>query len=184
MSRCLFYVIQMTETGFFSRTLFSVFPRCPFFLNSLRFRRASYALLCQPHDVVHDWSDYPLYYDPLYFPQYHSLLFQTENSVYHWLLIGLLQHFVHCPLSSFPKEINNSIKKIVFHAPNFHVQLLGVEIKISKIDVGRRLQHQKERELSMKEAADMLTCEIYLLSYQISFSKTGVGDRRLRAATI
>jgi hypothetical protein len=49
-----------------------------------------------PHDVPHTTCQYPLYYDALYYPHYHPLVFRDENTVYEWLLKGLENHTMTC----------------------------------------------------------------------------------------
>ena len=55
--------------------------------------RALCASICPPHDVQHDCTHYPLFYDPLYFPQYNCAVFESEQSVCQWLSTGLDTHF-------------------------------------------------------------------------------------------
>ena len=58
--------------------------------------RALCASDCPPHDVEHDSTHYPLFYDPLYFPQYNCAVFESEQSVCQWLWTGLDTHFSEC----------------------------------------------------------------------------------------
>jgi len=137
----LFISIQMIERAIPARKFsHSFFP-----LSSMSFLSKQPSVLprvlcasdCPPHDVLHECSEYPLYYDALYFPEYHSSLFRTEKKVCQWLLNGLLQHFVDCPFSpsNLPNNSHLSMNKIIYHAPNFFLQLFGVEIVFSKFDV-------------------------------------------------
>ena len=45
--------------------------------------------LCPPHDVLHDIETYPLFYDPLYYPQYHLRIFSTAENFCSWLQSSL-----------------------------------------------------------------------------------------------
>ena len=45
--------------------------------------------LCPPHDVLHDIETYPLFYDPLYYPQYHLHVFSTAENFCSWLQLGI-----------------------------------------------------------------------------------------------
>jgi hypothetical protein len=92
---------------------------------------------CPPHNVLHENFDYPLYYDPLYFPQDHSLLFQTEESVCAWLLSGLQQHSsicASCPSSDIASstiknnvQYNNGFSNIIFSGIRNIIPVCDVE---------------------------------------------------------
>jgi len=45
---------------------------------------------CPPPGIWHEISDYPLYYDVTYFPEYHSHLFVSSGSLSDWLTSYLL----------------------------------------------------------------------------------------------
>jgi hypothetical protein len=67
--------------------------------------RASRALAehtCPPELVPHELSAYPVYYDALYYPEYHASCFDTPRSFCSWLLSSLQQHPEHCPACSLP----------------------------------------------------------------------------------
>jgi hypothetical protein len=57
--------------------------------------------------VYHDIEDFPLYYDPLYYPDYHQSLFDVERAVCLWLLKGLKNHFMSCPKNQFYDDYDN-----------------------------------------------------------------------------
>jgi len=42
-----------------------------------------------PHDLLHDIQTYPLFYDALYYPQYHLHVFSTAESFCSWLQLSL-----------------------------------------------------------------------------------------------
>ena len=50
--------------------------------------RALCASHCPPHNVLHNMSDFPLYYDPLYYPTCFLSIFNSPIKVYEWLLTG------------------------------------------------------------------------------------------------
>lgn len=51
---------------------------------------------CPPDEIPHDPLDYPLYYDPVYFPTMHETVFQDPNSVCRWLSIAMEEHWTRC----------------------------------------------------------------------------------------
>ena len=51
---------------------------------------------CPPNNVLHDISEFPLYYDPLYYPTCFSSIFSSPIKVCEWLLNGLQVHFDFC----------------------------------------------------------------------------------------
>ncbi|KAG2123405.1 hypothetical protein DEU56DRAFT_983831 [Suillus clintonianus] len=57
---------------------------------------------CPPELVPHDHFDYPVYYDALYYPQYHTSHFETPQTFCSWLLQCLQTHHVSCPSCSSP----------------------------------------------------------------------------------
>ena len=58
---------------------------------------------CPPHDVVHDVSQFPDFYDALYYPMDHPSLFVSEQNVCAWLSDGLRAHFSRCFFCSSSK---------------------------------------------------------------------------------
>lgn len=53
-----------------------------------------------PPDVVYDTQKYPLFYDPLYYPQCHSAVFANACSFSLWLQSLLEDHGWRCPQCS------------------------------------------------------------------------------------
>ena len=57
---------------------------------------------CPPHNVFHSVTKYPEYYDPLYFPECHVSLFESETAICAWLLnnfplfVLLVLHCILC----------------------------------------------------------------------------------------
>lgn len=51
---------------------------------------------CPPHDVDHDTDAYPIFYDPLYYPQCHSIVFANASSFCLWLQSSLEDHGQSC----------------------------------------------------------------------------------------
>ncbi|KAI5997195.1 hypothetical protein EDC04DRAFT_2798063 [Pisolithus marmoratus] len=49
-----------------------------------------------PPDGPHIPADYPLYYDPLYYPHEHVSIFETPIKFVTWLSKSLKSHHVHC----------------------------------------------------------------------------------------
>ena len=49
-----------------------------------------------PPEGMHNIADYPLYYDPLYFPHEHSSVFETPENFVAWLSRSLNSHHIHC----------------------------------------------------------------------------------------
>jgi hypothetical protein len=91
---------------------------------------------CPPDNVLHEIPDYPLYYDALYFPQDHPLLFQTEESVCRWLLTELQQHCVICPSCVRLQIASSSIKNHVqYNEGFFNIIFSGLQNVIPICDV-------------------------------------------------
>jgi hypothetical protein len=51
---------------------------------------------CPSHECVHDICQYPIYYDPLYFPDLHPFVFETESSFSVWFLNRVQNHSLEC----------------------------------------------------------------------------------------
>ncbi|KAG2112593.1 uncharacterized protein F5147DRAFT_683654 [Suillus discolor] len=47
---------------------------------------------CPPYNLCHLIELYPLYYDPLYYPQYHPSVFATSENFCIWLRASLSTH--------------------------------------------------------------------------------------------
>ena len=91
------------------------------------------ASYCPPHDVSHEIDDYPLYYDPLYFPSCYANIFDSEVGVCQWLLTGLQDHFDGCVLCShlqFLFERRDANDSIWFYSRIFYVKFHGVEMQV------------------------------------------------------
>ena len=91
---------------------------------------------CPPHDVFHECSEFPTYYDALYFPQCHQLLFETVESVCQWLLSELHTHLVQC--SSCPQLECISVifqDNIHYVAPFFLINVNGIHCRVHISDI-------------------------------------------------
>jgi hypothetical protein len=51
---------------------------------------------CPPHNLAHDLTSYPLFYDPLYYPSHHSAVFATADTFCRWLESALVTHTHSC----------------------------------------------------------------------------------------
>lgn len=51
---------------------------------------------CPPHDEIHETNDFPIFYDPCYYPELYPQIFETVDSVTIWLRHALRDHFVRC----------------------------------------------------------------------------------------
>lgn len=51
---------------------------------------------CPPFGIDHDIRDYPAYYDPLYYPQFHASKFENARSFCCWLSEALTNHSQDC----------------------------------------------------------------------------------------
>ena len=51
---------------------------------------------CPPHDVPHLPFEYPIYYDALYYPEFHGPVFDTPPSFLRWLSLSLKDHHRTC----------------------------------------------------------------------------------------
>ena len=56
--------------------------------------------LCPPHDLLHDIESYPIFYDALYYPQYHLCVFSTPENFYSWLQLCISSHRELCSTCS------------------------------------------------------------------------------------
>jgi hypothetical protein len=87
---------------------------------------------CPPHNVEHDIEQFPSYYDPIYFPSYHSSLFLTEQTVCQWLLMGLEEHSRQCRSCPELQAIYDSFKnEVCYTCPFFHVTFMGIRLSVS-----------------------------------------------------
>ena len=77
---------------------------------------------------------------PVYFPKYHPFLFESQNSMCHWLLSGLKKHLVeshsclHRPFLP-PTTHMHPKNEVCYVAPTFHINLYGFQTQISIADV-------------------------------------------------
>ena len=81
---------------------------------------------CPPHDVLHEIDDFPLYYNPLYYPLYNTSVFKTKVSVCLWILEELKIHLISCqscaPLPGVLKDFEDGVS---FFYPYFRVAFAG-----------------------------------------------------------
>ena len=66
---------------------------------------------CPPHNVPHEISQYPLYYDACYFPEIHPRVFETIESGKYWLLDALHNHSTICESCIAPQR-SISMRKV------------------------------------------------------------------------
>ena len=74
---------------------------------------------CPLHNVLHSPHDYPLYYDSLYYPQFHEAIFDNPASVCIWLSHQFDAHAESCvsctvcsPFSEFHVEYSADISLV------------------------------------------------------------------------
>ena len=93
--------------------------------------------ICLPHDVQHDCTHYPLFYDPLYFPQYNCAVFKSEQSVCQWLSTGLDTLFSECRscprLGTCAADIQISVHFVC--SASFVIKCYGMESCVPVCDV-------------------------------------------------
>ena len=86
---------------------------------------------CPPHNILHDITEFPLYYDPIYDPTSHRHLFNSVERVCDWILRGLQKHLVECvvcpPLPFKLKKLKDSI---CYKYPLFDVTLCGLCLQV------------------------------------------------------
>jgi hypothetical protein len=51
---------------------------------------------CSTHSTIHDVQMYPIYYDALYFPQFHPHVYVSPSNFCLWLQVSLVSHCVGC----------------------------------------------------------------------------------------
>ena len=68
---------------------------------------------CPTHNVFHSATEYPQYYDPLYFPKCHVSLFESEVAICVWLLNNLQIYSIVCsscpPLCPLCENFEDSV---------------------------------------------------------------------------
>ena len=93
---------------------------------------------CPPFDEDHVIENYPVFYNPLYFPCYYQLLFSTGPNVCAWLLKGLQDHFVSsclCPKTKFcPDEFDES-DDVCYNSAFFDIKIQGVRFQVPLVFV-------------------------------------------------
>jgi hypothetical protein len=104
---------------------------CFLFKQPSELPRVLCASQCPPHNVVHEMNDYPLYYDPAYFPESFQTIFDSEDSVCEWLLMGLKEHSL-CGCSCVPlehgfEEFEDNVRYV---APMFEIRFCSVQIQV------------------------------------------------------
>ncbi|KAG2137734.1 hypothetical protein BD769DRAFT_1435872, partial [Suillus cothurnatus] len=90
------------------------------------------AVACPPHNLCHLIESYPLYYDPVYYPQFHTSVFATSENFCLWLRVSLSTHCNACLTcrSKFPSDVSSLLSVSVlsdawFESPGYsHCKLL------------------------------------------------------------
>ena len=86
---------------------------------------------CPPDNVMHDISDYPMFYDPIYEPKIHDDLFESEERVCKWLLTGLKNHGSECIVCSpLPDHITSSEENVCCNSSLFQISFRGVSLQV------------------------------------------------------
>ena len=84
---------------------------------------------CPPHNVFHSVTEYPEYYDPIYFPKCHVSLFESEVAICAWLLNKLQIHSILCtscpPLHPLCENFEDSVHYI---SDFFTIYVAGINI--------------------------------------------------------
>ncbi|KAG2080377.1 hypothetical protein BD769DRAFT_1556345 [Suillus cothurnatus] len=67
------------------------------------------AVAYPPHNLCHLIESYPLYYDPVYYPQFHTSVFATSENFCLWLRVSLSTHCNACLTcrSKFPSDVSS-----------------------------------------------------------------------------
>ena len=60
---------------------------------------------CPPNNVLHDISEFPLYYDPLYYPTCFSSIFSSPIKVCEWLLTDCKLILIIVVVALFYKQV-------------------------------------------------------------------------------
>jgi hypothetical protein len=76
---------------------------------------------CPPDDVPHLPSKYPKHYDPLYYLQYHSSVFETPKSVCEWLTDSVKEHQPSCHVCTHPTSVMQF--QVEYAGGRFHLTL-------------------------------------------------------------
>jgi hypothetical protein len=64
---------------------------------------------CPMHNVVHDISLFPKYYDPIYHPRCHLDIFESPMAVREWIESALNSHVTVCSVC-LQKRMNLSVR--------------------------------------------------------------------------
>ena len=88
---------------------------------------------CPPHNVFHAITNYPEYYDPLYFPKCHLSLLENEQSVCAWLLNNLQIHSAVC--SSCPPLWQFQRICVLYFGFFFSICVAGFDVWVTQASV-------------------------------------------------
>jgi hypothetical protein len=99
---------------------------------------------CPPYDVEHEIPSYPRFYDLLYYPIYHSVIYENPASFCHWLQTTLTDHMDYCFLCLSPGHaisVQFATPDIVVHAGHHAVSLSLDDIESSTYSHCAVFQH-------------------------------------------
>ena len=86
---------------------------------------------CPSDNKPHDIDEFPLYYDPLYYPACYRTLFNSKKMVCQWLLHHLQEHPLMCPSCPYLEPvINGSHDTISYTSSIFDIILHGVHLQV------------------------------------------------------
>jgi hypothetical protein len=89
-----------------------------------------------PHNIYHDISDYPMFYEPAYYPACYISLFDNEDSVCQWLQYNLQDHRSRCPSCSFEVvKLSTSMVKVSFSSTHFQIVFDSISFHVSMLYV-------------------------------------------------
>ena len=90
---------------------------------------------CPPHNELHTVCQYPRYYDALYFPEYHTSVFEDEHTVCEWLRAELQTHLVTCACAFGSRVPSQSRVFVHYSLENFVIEFGSAEVVLSVGDV-------------------------------------------------
>ena len=64
---------------------------------------------CPLHNVVHDISSFPQYYDPIYYPHFHPEIYDSPMAIKGWIEDALNSHVSACP-TCFGRRVDSSVR--------------------------------------------------------------------------
>lgn len=128
---------------------------------------------CPPHDETHETNDFPIFYDPCYYPELYPQIFETIDGVSIWLQQALRGHLVLCAdcsgkLGSI-RVLNNG-QRIQLFLGIMHLDVTSDEIGASLFSFCRLVRSLTSGIRSMDvDTVKIMGCNPLWMSYSSSY---------------